>query len=48
MLHDCIPFVLELRTAYILNLDYAYLYLRLYLRDTVHYLLAYCLVNPKN
>ena len=30
-----------------LYLDYAYLYLRLYLRGTVHCLLAYCLVNPK-
>jgi len=31
-----------------LYLDDAYLYLRLYLRGTVHYLLAYCVVNPKN
>jgi len=31
-----------------LYLDDAYLYLRLYLRGTVHYLLAYCLMNPKN
>ena len=31
-----------------LHLDHAYLYLRLYLRGTVQYLLAYCLVNPKN
>ena len=31
-----------------LYLDHAYLYLRLYLRGTVHCLLAYCLVNPRN
>ena len=31
-----------------LYLDHAYLYLRLYLRGTVHCLLAYFLVNPKN
>ena len=35
-------------TSHCLYLDNAYLYLRLYLRGTVHYLLAYCLVNPKN
>jgi len=51
MLHDCIPFVFELRTACTqawLYLDYVYLYLHLYLRGTVHCMLAYCLVNPKN
>ena len=31
-----------------LYLDYAYPYLRLYVRGTVYCLLAYCLVNPKN
>ena len=31
-----------------LYLDYAYPYLRLYVRGTLHCLLAYCLVNPKN
>jgi len=31
-----------------LYLGHDYLYLRLYLRGTVHCLLAYCLVNPKN
>ena len=31
-----------------LYLDYAYPYLHLYVRGTVHCLLAYCRVNPKN
>jgi len=35
-------------TLHCLYLDYAYPYLRLYIRGTVHCLLAYCLVNPKN
>ena len=56
MLRDCILFVFELRTGLQLELctqalrtaDQAYLYLHLYLRDTVHCLLAYCLVDPKN
>ena len=33
----------RVRTSHCLYLDHAYLYLRLYLRGTVH-----CLVNPKN
>ena len=35
-------------TSHCPYLDHAYLYLRFYLRATVHCLLAHCLVNPKN
>ena len=43
---SCLNFALPILRP-VLRL-YAYLYLRLYLRGTVHCLLAYCLVDPKN